>query len=173
MSGPVAAGLKVSYLIGSTAGGTGRHVAMLAAGCAARGAAVTVYGPSSALQAMSADGHAWARTGVRFAAVDIAGRPRPARDAAAVLRLRRLLARDLPDVLHAHGLRAGALAGLALSGPAGRSTALAVTVHNAPPPGQPAATVYAFLELLVARRAGAVLTVSGDLAARMRRRGAR
>ena len=173
MSGPVAAGLKVSYLIGSTAGGTGRHVAMLAAGCAARGAAVTVYGPSAALQAMSADGHAWERTGVRFAAVEIAGRPRPARDAAAVLRLRRLLARDLPDVLHAHGLRAGALAGLALSGPAGRSTALAVTVHNAPPPGQPAATVYAFLELLVARRAGAVLTVSGDLAARMRRRGAR
>ncbi len=173
MSGPVAAGLKVSYLIGSTAGGTGRHVAMLAAGCAARGAAVTVYGPAAALQAMSADGHAWERTGVRFAAVDIAGRPRPARDAAAVLRLRRLLARDLPDVLHAHGLRAGALAGLALSGPAGRSTALAVTVHNAPPPGQPAATVYAFLELLVARQAGAVLTVSGDLAARMRRRGAR
>jgi glycosyltransferase involved in cell wall biosynthesis len=173
VDGPVAAGLKVSYLIGSTAGGTGRHVAMLAAGCAARGAAVTVYGPSAALQAMSADGRAWDRTGVRFAAVDIAGRPRPARDAAAVLRLRRLLARDLPDVLHAHGLRAGALASLALSGPAGRSTALAVTVHNAPPPGQPAATVYAFLELLVARRAGAVLTVSGDLAARMRRRGAR
>ena len=88
-------------------------------------------------------------------------------------RLRRLLARDRPDVLHAHGLRAGALAGLALAGPAGGRTALAVTVHNAPPPGQPAATVYAFLELLVARRAGAVLTVSGDLAERMRRRGGR
>ena len=173
MSGPVAAGLKISYLVGSTAGGTGRHVAMLAAGCAARGAAVTVYGPSPAIQSMSADGRHWDRSGVRFAEVDIAARPRPAHDAAAVRRLRRLLARDLPDVLHAHGLRAGALAGLALYGPAGRSTALAVTVHNAPPPGQPAATVYAFLELLVARRAGAVLTVSGDLAGQLRRRGAR
>jgi glycosyltransferase involved in cell wall biosynthesis len=173
VSGPVAAGLKISYLVGSTAGGTGRHVAMLAAGCAARGAAVTVYGPAAAIQSMSADGHDWDRCGVRFAAVDIGGRPRPAQDASAVRRLRRLLARDLPDVLHAHGLRAGALAGLALYGPAGRSTALAVTVHNVPPPGQPAATVYAFLELLVARRAGAVLTVSGDLAGRMRRRGAR
>ena len=173
MSGPVAAGLKVSYLTGGTAGGTRRHVAMLAAGCAARGAAVSVYGPSPVIRAMSADGRAWDHAGVRFAAVDIASRPRPARDAGAVLRLRRLLARDLPDVLHAHGLRAGALAGLALAGPAGRSTALAVTVHNAPPAGQPSATVYAFLELLVARRAGAVLTVSGDLAQRMRHRGAR
>ncbi len=173
MSGPVAAGLKVSYLAASTAGGTGRHVATLAAGCAARGAAVTVYGPSPAIQAMSADGRAWDQAGVRFAAVDIAARPRPAQDAAALLRLRRLLARDLPDVLHAHGLRAGALAGLALTGLAGRRTALAVTVHNAPPAGQPSATVYAFLELLVARQAGAVLTVSGDLADRMRHRGAR
>jgi len=50
---------------------------------------------------------------------------------------------------------------------------LAVTVHNAPPDAGPAAAVYAGLELIVARRADAVLTVSGDLAARMRGRGAR
>ena len=40
-------GLAIGYLVGSTAGGTGRHVAMLAGGCAARGATVTVYGPAS------------------------------------------------------------------------------------------------------------------------------
>jgi glycosyltransferase involved in cell wall biosynthesis len=76
-------------------------------------------------------------------------------------------------VLHAHGLRAGAVAALALAAPATRRTALAVTVHNAPPAGRAAAAVYAGLELIVARRADAVLTVSGDLAQRMRRRGAR
>ena len=37
-------GLAVGYLVGSTAGGTGRHVRMLAGGCAARGATVTLYG---------------------------------------------------------------------------------------------------------------------------------
>ena len=105
--------------------------------------------------------------------MDIADRPRPARDAAAVLRLRELLARDTPDVLHAHGLRAGALAALALAIPGRAGTALVVTVHNAPPAGGAAAAVYAVLELIVARRADAVLTVSGDLDGRLRRRGAR
>jgi glycosyltransferase involved in cell wall biosynthesis len=47
-----------------------------------------------------------------------------------------------------------------------------VTVHNAPPDGALAAAVYRALELVVARRATAVLAVSPDLAARMRRRGA-
>jgi glycosyltransferase involved in cell wall biosynthesis len=83
------------------------------------------------------------------------------------------MARDTPDVLHAHGLRAGALAALALAGPGTPRTRLAVTVHNAPPAAGPAAAGYAGLELIVARRADAVLTVSGDLAARMHRRGAR
>src|SRR6202042_1198671 len=60
-----------------------------------------------------------------------------------------------------------------LAGPGTPRTRLAVTVHNAPPAAGPAAAVYAGLELIVARRADAVLTVSGDLAARMSRRGAR
>jgi glycosyltransferase involved in cell wall biosynthesis len=76
-------------------------------------------------------------------------------------------------VVHAHGLRAGAAAALALAGGAARRTALAVTVHNGPPSGAGAAMVYAGLERLVASRADAVLTVSGDLADRMRRLGAR
>lgn len=90
-----------------------------------------------------------------------------------VARLRGWLRQDAPDVLHAHGLRAGALSALALAGRPARRTALVVTVHNAAPPGQPAAAVYAALELIVARRADAVLPVSADLAARLRRRGAR
>jgi glycosyltransferase involved in cell wall biosynthesis len=164
------AGLRVSYLLGTTAGGTGRHVAMLAGGCAARGVIIHVYGPAATGAGLSRAGGA--QPGWDFSVVDIAEGPRPARDLAAVLRVRRLVARDTPDVLHAHGLRAGALAALALAGPGTRRTTLAVTVHNAPPATGPAA-VYAGLEWIVARRADAVLTVSGDLAGRMRRRGAR
>lgn len=157
------AGLSVGYLVGSTAGGTGRHAIMLARGCAARGAAVTCYGPATLV---------WPGL-AQFRELDIGDRPRPGRDAAVLARLRGWLGQDAPDVLHAHGLRAGALAGLALAGRPARRTALVVTVHNAAPPGQPAAAVYAALELIVARRAGAVLPVSEDLAARLRGRGAR
>ena len=144
---------------------------MLAGGCAARGATVHVYGPAAAGAGLAQAGGA--QPGWDFSVVDIADGPRPARDLAAVPRVRRLVARDTPDVLHAHGLRAGALAALALAVPGTPRTMLAVTVHNAPPAAGPAAAVYAGLELIVARRADAVLTVSGDLAARMRRRGAR
>jgi glycosyltransferase involved in cell wall biosynthesis len=180
------AGLSVSYLVAATAGGTGRHVAMLAGGCAARGVTVHVYGPAAAGPWLAPDdspagaptltpspGPGRPGPGWDFSAVDIAARPRLARDVAAILRLRRLLARDTPGVLHAHGLRAGALAALALAVPGTPRTALAVTVHNAPPARGPAAAVYAALELVVARCADAVLTVSGDLDGRLRRRGAR
>ena len=200
-------GLTVGYLVGSTAGGTGRHVAMLASGCAARGATVTLYGPvspggrppgppdrrsapsggepprqggrppGSPDRRSAAGGGEPPRAGepgsLYFRELDIGDRPRPVRDARAVTRLRRWLGQDAPDVLHAHGLRAGALATLALAGRPSRLTALVVTVHNAPPPSQPAAAVYAALELIVARRAAAVLPVSADLAGRLRRRGAR
>jgi glycosyltransferase involved in cell wall biosynthesis len=164
---------RVAYVIAATAGGTGRHVAMLAEGCAARGLAVSVFGPGATRSLFPA---------VAFAPVDIADRPRPARDAAAVLRLRRLLARHAPDVVHAHGLRAGAAAAFALAGPRGRRPrpggrrprpALLVTVHNSAPPGTVSGAVYLVLERLNARRADAVLCVSADLAGRMRRAGAR
>ena len=39
---------RIAYVIGTTAGGTGHHVAMLADGCAARGLAVEVFGPAAA-----------------------------------------------------------------------------------------------------------------------------
>jgi glycosyltransferase involved in cell wall biosynthesis len=172
--------MRVAYVTGTVTGGTGEHVAMLAGGCARQGIAVTVFGPRLAGRRFFADAPAQAGTAVTFVPVEIADRPRPARDLASVLRLRRLLAGTRPDVVHAHGLRAGAVAALALmgrGGPGGQAgpgvhrAALAVTVHNAPPGGL-AGAVYAALERIVARRADAVCCVSGDLAARMRRLGA-
>ena len=110
-----------------------------------------------------------------FAAVEIGARPRPG-DLVSILRLRRLLtARGGTDVVHAHGLRAGALSLIALTlVRGGRRPRTVVTAHNAPPPGGGApALVYRLLERLVARRADLVLCVSPDLEARMRAAGAR
>ena len=188
--------LRIAYVLGTTAGGTGPHVAMLAQGCAARGMAVRVFGPAEIAPryflgpwdpggldptprdpsmrdrgvegaGMEGSGDGLARA-PGFAVVAIGDRPRPGRDLAAVLRLRRLLRAWAPDVVPAHGLRPGAFAALA-AGPG----ALVVTVHNAPPAAAPARVVHAALERLTARRADAVTWVSGDLGARMRRAGAR
>lgn len=156
---------RIAYLVATTAGGTGRHVAMLARGCAGRGMAVSVFGPAATREAFPA---------AAFAPVDIGDRPRPVRDAAGVLRLRRLIALSEPDVVHAHGLRAGAAAALARPRSRGRpGPALVVTVHNAAPAGALSAAVYGALERLAARRADVVLCVSADLVERIRRAGGR
>jgi glycosyltransferase involved in cell wall biosynthesis len=91
-----------------------------------------------------------------------------------VLRLRRALRAAPPGVVHAHGLRAGALTVLALTATRRRRPAIVVTVHNAPPHGGGAAArVYRILERVVARGADLVLCVSPDLERRMRAAGAR
>ena len=179
--------LRVSYVIGTTAGGTGRHVAMLARGCALAGVQVSVFGPPETRSLFLADsGSEGEPGGVRFVPLTITDRPRPAGDAVAIRRLRGLLKAAEPDIVHAHGMRAGAFAAIALL-PAtlvrrpreqgGRRQleelpALVVTVHNAPPASAGTAAVYAMLERLVARRADLVLCVSPDLSERMHRLGA-
>ena len=104
MTGPsVTSHAAVTFVIGTTAGGTGAHVRMLAAGLAGRGTAVTVAGPSSADARFGFASLA----GVTFVPVEFAARPR-AGDLAAIARLRRTLTGA--RLVHAHGLRAGALA---------------------------------------------------------------
>ena len=161
------AAVKVALVLGTTAGGTGRHVQMLAAGCAVRGIPCAVFGPRETQRDFGFGDR------VEFGAVDIGDRPN-VRDGLAVLRLRRLLGGSGADVVHAHGLRAGALAALALSlRPSGGPLPLVVTVHNAPPSAGVNGAIYQALELIVARSAAAVLCVSADLEERMRRAGAR
>ena len=105
--------MKVAFVLGTTAGGTGLHVQMLAAGCAVRSipwpcsAARDAAGFRLRLQLGGGDG-------AEFGAVDIGDRPNVG-GGLAVLRLRQLLGGSGADVVHAHGLRAGALATLALS----------------------------------------------------------
>ena len=175
--------LRVAFVLGTTAGGAGRHAAMLAGACADAGALVQVFGPAPTEVLLPPD-----RIGaIGFEVVAITDRPRPAGDVAAVLRLRRSLAAMRPDVVHAHGLRAGAFAALALWFGArwfgalwlgarrlgAWRPALVVTVHNAPPSGARLAVIYGALERLVAKRADVVLCVSPDLSDRMRKLGAK
>jgi glycosyltransferase involved in cell wall biosynthesis len=166
--------MKVAFVLGTSTGGTARHVRMLAAGCAARGVAVEVFGPAQTDRDFAFSALAGGQ--VSFTPVEIADRPRVARDLRAIDRLRRLLAAWRPDVVHAHGLRAGALAAIALVFV--RPTvyhprpALVVTVHNAPAAGGVTGAVYRVLGLIVARSADLVLGVAPDLEERMRAAGA-
>ena len=170
-------GLKVAYVLGLATGGTAAHVVALARGCSEAGFAVSVLAPPPTLALFTAGagpGYAAdAGSGITMVPVAIGARPRPAADAAAVARLRSVLASWRPDVVHAHGIRAGAFSALALA-LLRRSArpALVVTVHNAPPDGQRARIVYGALERICARRADLVLCASPDLLARIRALGA-
>jgi len=166
--------VKLAFVVGSSTGGTARHVRMLAAGCAAHGLRVEVFGPARTDRDFAFGA---GPTPVGFTPVEIGDRPRVAGDLQAIARLRRLLRAWRPTVAHAHGLRAGAMAAIAVAfiRPTAHDPkpALIVTVHNAPPAVGTAGAIYRVLELIVARNADSVLCVSADLEDRMRARGAR
>jgi len=167
---------RVTLVLGTTAGGTGAHVWMLAAGLASQGITVSVAAPAAADARFSFS----AVPGVSFTPVDIGDRPR-ASDLPAAVRLRRLLTGRrggrpprAAGLVHAHGMRAGALTVLALLLVRARPRpGIVVTVHNAPPAGGASAAVYRVLERVVARGADLVLCVSADLEQRMLGAGAR
>jgi glycosyltransferase involved in cell wall biosynthesis len=146
----------IALVVARTTGGTGRHVRALAAALAAAGHEVVVAGPRSAEAAFGFAAVA------RYEPVEVSTGPRPVADARAVRRLRRVL-RDAA-LVHAHGIRAAALAGWAVP----RATPLVVTWHNALLGSRARRAVWAPLERRVARRATVTLCVSGDLAERVR-----
>jgi glycosyltransferase involved in cell wall biosynthesis len=162
---------RVAFVLGLASGGTAGHVAALAAGCRDAGLEVCVLGPAPTLALLSQSSYGSAA--VKTYRVGIADRARPGSAAGAVSAMRAAIASWQPDVVHAHGVRAGALAALAIAFLPSRSRpALAVTVHNAPPEGRAARLVYGLLERICARRADLVLCASADLLARMGRLGA-
>ena len=148
---------RIVQVAGSATGGTRGHVRELAEGLALEHR-VILAAPTEVAQP-------WL-PGVRSRIVEISDRPRP-QDTAVVATLR-TLGRHA-DVVHAHGLRAGALAALALTG---QSTPLVVTLHNLPVGGPAVQAMAAGLERVVANRAAAVLGVSGDIVDHMREMGA-
>ncbi|GAA4528178.1 glycosyltransferase [Brachybacterium paraconglomeratum] len=108
---------------------------------------------------------------VREAPVRIRERPDLIEDLRTVRTLRRLLASsEATATLHAHGLRAGALAAVAMWGL--RRHRLVVTLHNRTVGSRPTRAVGALLLRLLVRRANAVLAVSPDLIETARKAGA-
>lgn len=154
---------RVALVLATSTGGVGQHVRSVAAGLTRSGVSVAVLGPAAtgALFGFTA-------VGARFAPVEIAACSRPFADARATARLRRLVRRA--DVVHAHGLRAGLIATLAL---AGRATPLVVTWHNRVLATGAGATVLAQAERVVARGADVTLGASADLVDRARGLGGR
>ncbi|MBE6481121.1 MAG: glycosyltransferase family 4 protein [Actinomyces ruminicola] len=154
--------LRILEVSGSAAGGMRAHVAECVRILADAGHDVIVEAPADVLA--GADfGQA------RTESLTIGARPTPG-DGAVVARLRRLGRRA--DVVHAHGLRAGALAALALGRRRPGRARLVVTIHNQPVGGRLTTAVGDRLEQLVATRADHILAVSPDLAERQRSRGA-
>ncbi|MGH3711909.1 MAG: glycosyltransferase family 4 protein [Micromonosporaceae bacterium] len=154
--------LRVALVLATSTGGVGRHVVSLASGLAAAGHDVTVCGPADTQQRFDFTG-----SGARFAPVEIPAGPDPVRDATAITHLRRVLRKLHPDVIHAHGLRAGLVSGLARS----RRVPLVVTWHNLMLATGVKGRVYGALERVVARTADVTLCASDDLVGRVLRLG--
>jgi glycosyltransferase involved in cell wall biosynthesis len=162
---------RVAFVVGLATGGTASHVAALAAGCRDAGLDVAVLAPAPTLALLGQSGGNSAA--IKMYRVPVTDRLRPGRAVVAVTALRSAFADWRPDVVHAHGVRAGALTALAARTMGRRNRpALAVTVHNAPPDGRAPRLVYGVLEQISARRADLLLCASADLLARMRRLGA-
>lgn len=121
--------MRIVYVIGTSTGGVGTHVRALARDVAAAGNEVGVIGPAETDEHFGFS----ALPGVRFAALDIGTGVDP-RDTVLVARLRRILRGFGPDVVHAHGFRAGLLAYLAtrLLRPRPASSSASTTAPRAP-----------------------------------------
>ena len=153
---------RILQVCGSAAGGGRAHLADCARLLAADGHDVIVEAPAAVLDGLDIEP-------ARAEPLEIGPRP-SLNDTLAVARLRRLGRRA--DVLHAHGLRAGALAALALGRRRRGRTRLVVTLHNLTVGGRLTTLVGDRLERLIARRADLVLAVSPDLAERAQDLGA-
>jgi glycosyltransferase involved in cell wall biosynthesis len=156
MTFPSLTGRRVALVLATSTGGTGRHVCVLCAGLTAAGARVRVTGPRATDATFG-----FADTGARFTPVELGTSRRPLGYPAAVVRLQALLA--AAEIVHSHGLRAGAVAALA----APRHVPLVATWHNAVLAHGPSRLLSAPMERLVARRAQVNLCVSPDLEQRV------
>ncbi len=155
--------MRLTLVLGTSTGGVGRHVREVAERMVERGYTVTVAGPAPTEERFGFTG-----AGARFEPVRIAASPRPTRDVVTVRALRAILSDT--DVVHAHGIRAGALSCLAL----GRhhSVPYVVTLHNAILATGTKALLLSGLERLSVARADVVLGASTDLVEHAHRLGA-
>jgi glycosyltransferase involved in cell wall biosynthesis len=152
--------VKVLLAVAQSAGGIGRHVKAIATGLPARGVQVVVCAPASTIEAL------------RLTELDcrVVSAPLGGSTPSALRASRRILSAEAAaaDIVHAHGLRAGAF-GAAFAG----DRPLIVSWHNAALGGSMWKLTHAALARYVARHATVVLAASDDLAASARAAGAR
>ena len=171
--------LRIALVLATSAGGVGRHVRAAATGLARAGHRVVVLGPAETDRTFEFS----TQPGIVFQAVEIASGWRPLLGLRASWRVHRLV-RDA-GVVHAHGLRAGCVAALALcrwpagmrrrSQRVGRARALSgeqirrpvfvVTLHNAMLGNVFRRRLLGFVMRCLARASDLTLVVSADLAA--------
>jgi glycosyltransferase involved in cell wall biosynthesis len=151
----------VVLLLGSASGGVGVHVLSLAGAVSRAGWPVTVCAPAETHEVFD-----FAAAGARIAVAPVHATG-TALFAVPAVRSATLDA----DVVHAHGLRAGTVAGLAR--PVAGRWPLVVTWHNAVLVGGFKGRALELGERFVARSATVTLTASDDLARRVRRLGGR
>jgi glycosyltransferase involved in cell wall biosynthesis len=148
--------LRVLLVVAESTGGIGRHVRALARGLPGRGVGVTVCGPPATIETVGLDGlEDGFGSPVRVVSAPIGGV-----GPAAMVRSSRALAGAAveADLVHAHGLRAGAV-----SAAFARRAPLVVTWHNAPLGGRFWRLRHAAVARYVARATALTLAASDDL----------
>mgnify|MGYP000956668516 FL=1 len=149
---------RVLELSAQAAGGVRAHIRQVSQLLAKDGHQVLLAGPSNVI---SPAPDAVSGACLRTYQIDIGARPSGA-DLKALRQLKQLAA--AVEVIHAHGLRAGALAVLAAKRlPAAKRPRVVVTLHNLPVGSAPTRLVGKALHLVVVKGADYVLTVSPDL----------
>ncbi|WP_025780129.1 glycosyltransferase family 4 protein [Brevibacterium sp. VCM10] len=158
--------MRIVFAIGTSTGGVGTHVHALARDLAAAGHEIGVIGPAATDEHFGFS----LLPGVRFGVLEL-GTGIGASDAALVRRQRTLLRSFAPQIVHAHGFRAGLITLLTLRTLKTRP-AFVLSLHNQASGQGLRGRVETRVETMLARGADLVLGASTDLVDRARELGA-
>lgn len=158
--------MRIVFAIGTSAGGVGTHVHALARDLAAAGHEIGVIGPAATDEHFGFS----LLPGVRFGVLEL-GTGIGASDAALIRRQRTLLRSFAPQIVHAHGFRAGLITLLTLRTLKTRPT-FVLSLHNQASGQGLRGRVETRVETMLARGADLVLGASTDLVDRARELGA-
>lgn len=158
--------MRIVFTIGTSTGGVGTHVHALARDLAAAGHEIGVIGPAATDEHFGFS----LLPGVRFGVLEL-GTGIGASDAALIRRQRTLLRSFAPQIVHAHGFRAGLITLLTLRTLKTRPM-FVLSLHNQASGQGLCGRVETRVETMLARGADLVLGASTDLVDRARELGA-
>lgn len=158
--------MRIVFTIGTSTGGVGTHVHALARDLAAAGHEIGVIGPAATDEHFGFS----LLPGVRFGVLEL-GTGIGASDAALIRRQRTLLRSFSPQIVHAHGFRAGLITLLTLRTLKTRPK-FVLSLHNQASGQGLRGRVETRVETMLARGADLVLGASTDLVDRARELGA-